>query len=132
MQVTINQQSYGPSNELRFRFRKLCEIAAAAKVSGQTELFEQAKSLYDSLASQYNAQARPKKRGFWGQFVDNLTNTETSVHIQGPMESELNYTSNITQYTTIYQQKKEALLQMLNSLLEDWKRGSDMLSSLGM
>lgn len=62
-----------PSMELRIYLSELATIAALAKVAKQTEIYNQAKEAYDHLVSQYNEQARPKKKGFWEQFKDNLT-----------------------------------------------------------
>ena len=59
--------------ELRIYLSELATIAALAKVAKQTEIYNQAKEAYDHLVSQYNEQARPKKKGFWEQFKDNLT-----------------------------------------------------------
>lgn len=70
-----------PSMELRFYLSELATIAALAKVANQTEIYNQAKEAHDRLVSQYNEQTRPKKKGFWEQFKDNLTFRDLDTHI---------------------------------------------------
>ena len=78
-----------PSMELRNYLSELASIAALAKAANQTELYNQAKEAHDNLVTQYNTQNRPKKKGFWGQFKDNLLFRDMDTHIVDLLELSL-------------------------------------------
>lgn len=130
MKVYYNTNHYAPSAELKFRLRKLAEIAALSKLYGQTDLYNQAKEQHDKLVYQYNEVAKTKKKGFWGQFVDNLTNTTTSVHIADFLDKSHDYNNTISLYSKFTD--RSLLAQALKSALDEWEKGSDTLSRLGM
>lgn len=121
MDVYYNNEIYGPSSELKFRLKKLAEIAALAKLCNQDDLFEQAKNQYNSLANSYNSIAETKKKGFWGQFLDNLTNTRSDVVMVGSLESSTDYSFALSSYKVLGDYSFR--IYALNKALEDLKRG---------
>ena len=48
-------------------------IAIYAKLTNNMDIFNQAKEIHDEFARRFNEQNRPKKKGFWQEFKDNLT-----------------------------------------------------------
>ncbi|MBQ2051903.1 MAG: hypothetical protein II495_06675, partial [Paludibacteraceae bacterium] len=65
MKIPIYHTMTMPSGQLSRYLSELSVIAAYAKAAGQIQLYEQAKSAYDNMVSQYNEQTKPKKKGFW-------------------------------------------------------------------
>lgn len=124
-------KTYSPSKDLKFRLRKLAEIAALAKLCNQVDLYKQAKEQHDSLVSQYNSVARTKKKGFWGQFVDNLTNTTTNVIMADYLEDDSNYQNTFSSYSAL-SNKPELIVVVLKNTLHELARGSDLLSKYDM
>lgn len=114
MRVTITKESYGPSKELKGRLRSLCFIAASAKVINLPDLYQQAKEAYDSLAFQYNQQAKSNERGFFQEMWDNFCNRERYVEKIGKMEDSYEYS---TEYNTASQLAKENI-KLLHELLK--------------
>ena len=86
MRMPIYHTRTMPSMELRNYLSELASIAALAKAANQTELYNQAKEAHDNLVTQYNTQNRPKKKGFWGQFKDNLLFRDMDTHIVDLLE----------------------------------------------
>ncbi len=128
MQVHYFTDTYAPSKELKFRLRKMAEIAAISKLCNQEELYSQAKKQYDSMASRYNAVAETKKRGFWGKFWDNLSNTTTYVQMVGPMEETVEYKFTYSSFSEV--KNKSELVLILEYKLNELKRGYDTMSAL--
>ena len=65
MKIPIYHTMAMPSGQLSRYLSELSVIAAYAKAAGQIQLYEQAKSAYDNMVSQYKEQTKPKKKGFW-------------------------------------------------------------------
>ena len=62
------------ASEGLIRFQaSLLVIAVYAKLTCNYEIFSQVKCIYNEVASQFNECNRPKKKGFWEGFIDNLT-----------------------------------------------------------
>ena len=74
-----------PSIELTSYLSELSMIAAFAKVANQPTLYNQAKEAHDRLVTQYNEQTKPKKKGFWEQFKDNITFRDLDTHVAIPL-----------------------------------------------
>lgn len=74
-----------PSIELTSYLSELSMIAAFAKAANQLTLYNQAKEAHDCLVSQYNEQTKPKKKGFWEQFKDNITFRDLDTHVAIPL-----------------------------------------------
>lgn len=91
MKVTYTTEKYTPSKELNNRLLHLAYIAAAAKQLGQESLFSKTQQEHDKLVSQYNSVANTKKKGFWGQVWDNMTNTTTHVETLDYLVSSNDY-----------------------------------------
>ena len=81
MRMPIYHTTTMPSMKLTSYLSELSVIAAFAKAANQMQLYNQAKEAHDRLVYQYNEQTRPKKKGFWEQFKDNLTFRELDTHV---------------------------------------------------
>lgn len=128
MKVYYYDNTYGPSKELKFRLRKLAQIAAIAKLCNQMDLYNQAKEHHDSLVTQYNSVAKTKEKGFWGKFLDNLTNTTTSVIMANYLDKDTDYETALITYTHMKEIRPEFMPTALKTALEEWERGFDISS----
>ena len=82
--IPVNNTIISPSREFISHLSNLQMIAALAKTLNLVDLYNQVKDAHDNLVCQYNAQSKPKKKGFWEQFKDNLTmnmDTHTAVSV---------------------------------------------------
>lgn len=122
MPFYFTTQTYAPPSELKFRIRKLAEIAAIAELCNQTELYNQAKDAHDSIVSQYNSVAETKKKGFWGQFLDNLAFIETHIVMADYLEDDHDY---ISTYNLFRKFDTVQLIPLLNKYLKDLELGYD-------
>lgn len=128
MQVHYFTDTYAPSKEVKFRLRKMAEIAAISKLCDQESLYNQAKEQYEALAKKYNSVAETKKRGFWGKFWDNLSNTTTYVEMVEPMEECFDYKSTYSFYSLI--PNRSELILAIKHKLKEWDEGHDNMSGL--
>ncbi len=85
MKMPIYHTTTMPSIKLTSYLSELSMIAAFAKAANQLTLYNQAKEAHDRLVSQYNEQTRPKKKGFWEQFKDNITFRDLDTHVAIPL-----------------------------------------------
>lgn len=93
MKVTHFTETFSPSSDFSSKLDELATIAAYAKSLNQTELFNQIRSLYDSLVDQYNTKARQStKRSFFGKVLDNMTWTDRYAQELDHMENNSFYT----------------------------------------
>ena len=101
IRIPVHNTITSPSLDFIKYQTTLVFIAAYAKAANQMDLYNQAKEAHDNMASQYNAQTAPKKKGFWEQFKDNLTfNMDTHVALPaGYLEDDVTF-------QTIYEQAK--------------------------
>lgn len=120
MKMPIYHTRTTPSMELRNYLSELASIAALAKAANQTELYNQAKEAHDNLVTQYNTQNRPKKKGFWGQFKDNLLFRDMDTHIVDllePLEGDPYFQMQVNAYKNFPIQK---LNQALNETIQQF------------
>lgn len=120
MRMPIYHTRTMPSMELRNYLSELASIAALAKAANQTELYNQAKEAHDNLVTQYNTQNRPKKKGFWRQFKDNLLFRDMDTHIVDllePLEADPYFQMQVNAYKNFPIQK---LNQALNETIQQF------------
>lgn len=120
MRMPIYHTRTMPSMELRNYLSELASIAALAKAANQTELYNQAKEAHDNLVTQYNTQNRPKKKGFWEQFKDNLLFRDMDTHIVDllePLEGDPYFQMQVNAYKNFPIQK---LNQALNETIQQF------------
>ena len=111
-----------PSMELTSYLSELSVIAALAKAANQLTLYSQAKDAHDRLVSQYNEQTKPKKKGFWEQFKDNITFRDLDTHVALP----LTYLEEDSAFKIIYEGIKDwpsyKIQSELNKAVADFNR----------
>lgn len=72
MRIPVRHTSTMPSMDFMKFQCSIGSIAIYAKVANEVELYYQAKDIHDKMAQQFNTANAPKKKGFWGEFMDNL------------------------------------------------------------
>lgn len=115
MRMPIYHTTTMPSMALTGYLSELSTLAAFAKTANQMQLYNQAKEAHDRLVAQYNEQTRPKKKGFWEQFKDNLTFRELDTHVALP----LYYLENDTMFNTLCESLKSLPSYRINQLLSE-------------
>ena len=68
------------------------------------------------------------EKGFWGKFLDNLTNTTTSVIMANYLDKDTDYETALITYTHMKEIRPEFMPTALNTALEEWERGFDISS----
>ena len=81
IQMPIYTYTSYPPRELQEYASSLWNIALYAKALNQMDLYNQAKTIHDKLARDYQARTAPKKKGFWEMFKDNITFRDMDHHI---------------------------------------------------
>ena len=122
MKMPIYHTTTMPSMELTSYLSELSVIAALAKAANQLTLYSQAKDAHDRLVSQYNEQTKPKKKGFWEQFKDNITFRDLDTHVALP----LTYLEEDSAFKIIYEGIKDwpsyKIQSELNKAVADFNR----------
>lgn len=109
-----------PSMELRNYLSELATIAALAKAVNQTDIYNQVKEAHDNLVTQYNNQNRPKEKGVWGQFKDNLLFRDMDIHtveLLETLENDSNFQMLVNACNNFTTQK---LNQVLNESIQQF------------
>ncbi len=117
MRIPVQHSRTEPSMQLSMHLSKLKSIAAISKVLHQDQLFVQARDAYNKLVNQYNSQLPVEKKGFWKEFVDNLTfnmNTNTVIRLES-LDNDSDFNSQINSYKSM---DRELLIELLNDFLK--------------
>ena len=118
--MPIQHTSTTPSLELRMFLDKLSMIAALAKIVGHTSLYDQAKSAHDKSVLQYNERTYVPKKGFWGQFKDNLLFRDLDTHYVEKLDNLENSSSFKTFYEGMKSSSRQKCVEMLNMALKEF------------
>lgn len=87
MIITNQTNIISPSSKMSNELSKLSIIAALSHVMGLWQLKEQAIQMHDKLVDAYNSQLpKNKPKGFWRQFLDNITFKGLDITIALPLE----------------------------------------------
>lgn len=87
MIITNHTNIISPSSKMSNELSRLSIIAALSHVMGLWQLKEQAIQMHDKLVDAYNSQLpKNKPKGFWRQFLDNITFNGLDITIALPLE----------------------------------------------
>ncbi len=122
IRIPVHHTITCPSEEFNNYIVTLSTVAAYAKAAHQMDLYNQIKEIHDNLVRQYNEQNKPKKKGFWEQFKDNLSlnmDTHFALHVSY-LEDNASF-NNLYEYLKNFPQEE---------LLRELRKGISVLNSL--
>lgn len=87
MIITNRTNTISPSSKMAHELSRLSTIAALSHVMGLWQLKEQAIQMHDKLVDAYYSQLpKDKPKGFWRQFLDDITFKGSDITIAFPLE----------------------------------------------
>lgn len=122
MRMLIYHTTTSPSIELTSYLSKLWVLAAYAKAANKMSLYNQAKDIHDRLVLNYNEQVRPKKKGFWQQFKDNITFRDLDTHCAITLEYLEENSTFQTIYEAVKQEPSYKLIEELNRAVTEFNQ----------